>query len=103
MYKLLNYKGLPTLSKKKGTFGGHRGLKIYGLLNCSSALRFISQGKYVKHLIFFANELTAISAGYRPCARCMPQVYAEWKKDKKAWSDKSCEARFLFVLWDKFK
>ncbi|MDP4128201.1 MAG: Ada metal-binding domain-containing protein, partial [Bacillota bacterium] len=33
-----------------------------------------------KHRVFFADEETAIAAGYRPCARCMPKEYAEWKQ-----------------------
>ena len=29
------------------------------------------------------NEETAIAAGYRPCAICMPDRYKVWKKTKK--------------------
>jgi methylphosphotriester-DNA--protein-cysteine methyltransferase len=29
--------------------------------------------------VFFADENTAIAAGYRPCAVCMPEEYATWK------------------------
>lgn len=69
-------------SETKGKFGGHKRLKIYGRLDCPSALRHIANGNYVKHRVFFANEKTAIAAGYRPCARCMPKEYSEWKKNK---------------------
>jgi methylphosphotriester-DNA--protein-cysteine methyltransferase len=33
----------------------------------------------VRHRVFFADEATAIAAGYRPCARCMPEAYRLWK------------------------
>jgi methylphosphotriester-DNA--protein-cysteine methyltransferase len=33
----------------------------------------------VKYRVFFADEQTAIAAGYRPCAVCLPERYAEWK------------------------
>jgi methylphosphotriester-DNA--protein-cysteine methyltransferase len=31
--------------------------------------------------VFFADEATAVAAGYRPCARCLPERYALWKRD----------------------
>ena len=63
----------------RGTIGGHRGTRIYGRLDCPSALRAITRGGYVKHRVFFADETAAVAAGYRPCARCMPGRYREWK------------------------
>jgi methylphosphotriester-DNA--protein-cysteine methyltransferase len=63
----------------RGTLGGHRGTKIYGRLDCASALRAIARGGYVKYRVFFADEVAAIAAGYRPCGRCMPERYREWK------------------------
>ena len=63
----------------RGTLGGHRGTRIYGRLDCPSALRAIARGGYVKHRVFFAHEAEAIAAGYRPCARCMPEKYRAWK------------------------
>ncbi|MGE8046838.1 Ada metal-binding domain-containing protein [Pseudomonas monteilii] len=67
-----------------GTFGGHRGGKLYGHLDCRAALQAIARGGYVKHRVFFADEATAIAAGYRPCAVCMPREYATWKKTRPA-------------------
>jgi methylphosphotriester-DNA--protein-cysteine methyltransferase len=64
----------------RGTLGGHRKTRIYGRLDCPSALRAIERGGYVKHRVFFADEATAIAAGYRPCARCLPERYHAWKK-----------------------
>lgn len=33
----------------------------------------------MKNRVFFRDEATAIAAGYRPCAVCMPNEYAKWK------------------------
>ena len=63
-----------------GLFGGNRQLKIYGRLYCPSALRALARG-YARRRVFFADEATAIAAGYRPCAVCMPAEYRRWKAD----------------------
>ncbi|MEI5908281.1 Ada metal-binding domain-containing protein [Bacillus spongiae] len=63
-----------------GLLGGYKRGKIYGRLDCPSALRAIARGGYVNHRVFFANEETALAAGYRPCAVCMPSKYKEWKR-----------------------
>lgn len=68
LYKLIGKDGKQYLSETKGTLGGHKGLKIYGRLDCHSALRYIAKGQYVKYRVFFADEETAVSAGYRPYA-----------------------------------
>ncbi|MBS2540216.1 hypothetical protein KGQ20_46515, partial [Catenulispora sp. NF23] len=69
----------PYESPTPGTLGGHRRLRIYGRLDCPSALRHIAEGHYTRHRIFFADEATAIAAGYRPCARCLPEPYRVWR------------------------
>lgn len=79
MYKLLDATGNIYESEMPGTLGGHRKLKIYGRLDCPSAKRYIEKGQYVQHRVFFADEKTAIEAGYRPCAKCMPEAYRKWK------------------------
>ncbi len=81
MYKLINSQGKQYLSEQKGSLGGHKGNKIYGRLDCPTALRYIAKGQYLKHRVFFKDEKTAVSAGYRPCARCMPNEYSNWKND----------------------
>ena len=43
-YKLMGPDGKEYLSEEKGTLGGHRKLKIYGRLDCPSALRHIDKG-----------------------------------------------------------
>ena len=84
MYKLLDENGKQYLSKEKGLFGGNKALKIYGRLDCPSALRWIAKGHYVKNRVFFKDEATAIAAGYRPCAVCMPNEYKKWKEKQNA-------------------
>ena len=66
-------------SATPGALGGHTRSRLYGRLDCASALRAISRGGYVKGRVFFAHEQDAIMAGYRPCAVCMATRYAEWK------------------------
>lgn len=79
VYHLLDCNGTPYDSLSPGKLGGHKGLKIYGRLDCPSALRYIAKGQYVKYRVFFKDEDTAIAAGYRPCAKCMPKEYKAWK------------------------
>ena len=76
---LIGANGRPYQSHVSGTLGGHRSGKIYGLLSCRSALAAIARGGYVKNRVFFLDEATAICAGYRPCATCMPGSYLAWK------------------------
>ena len=78
-YKLLYSNGQMYLSDTPGTLGGHNKLKIYGRLDCPSANRWIKKGHYVLYRVFFKDEETAIAAGYRPCAICIPEKYKEWK------------------------
>jgi methylphosphotriester-DNA--protein-cysteine methyltransferase len=78
-YRLIGSDGAPYLSTRPGTLGGHRTSRIYGRLDCASARRAIAKGGYVTHRVFFADEATAVAAGYRPCARCLPDRYREWR------------------------
>ena len=78
-YRLVGTDGVEYESPTKGTLGGHRKNKIYGTLDCAGAARWIAKGHYVKQRVFFADEATAIAAGYRPCAGCLPEKYAAWK------------------------
>ncbi len=80
LYKLIGPDGKFYESSTPGTFGGHRGSKGYGRMDCRSALLWIAKGYYVKHRVFFADEATAIAAGYRPCATCMKDRYPIWKQ-----------------------
>ena len=78
-YKLIGKDGTPYESAAPGTLGGHKATRIYGRLDCPSALRALANGGYVTHRVFFADEATAVAAGYRPCARCLPEHYRDWK------------------------
>jgi methylphosphotriester-DNA--protein-cysteine methyltransferase len=78
-FTLIGANGKSYASAAKGTFGGHRKLRLYGRLDCASALRYVANGTYAKSRVVFADEATAISAGYRPCSRCMPRENAAWK------------------------
>jgi methylated-DNA-[protein]-cysteine S-methyltransferase len=78
-YTLVGGDGRPYPSATPGTLGGHRRSMVYGRLDCAGALRWIAKGHYVAHRVFFADEETALAAGYRPCARCMPERYRAWK------------------------
>jgi hypothetical protein len=78
-YTLLGRDGRPYRSPVPGALGGWRPGRIYGRLDCPSALRALARGHYARHRIFFADEATAVAAGYRPCAVCLPQRYATWK------------------------
>ncbi|MEU6563786.1 Ada metal-binding domain-containing protein [Nocardia nova] len=78
-YVLLGSDGVPYRSAIAGTVGGHRRQRIYGRLDCPSALRALRLGTYARHRVFFADTATAVAAGYRPCARCLPEDYRRWK------------------------
>ena len=81
-YKLIGKDWTPYISQTPGQLGGHKRLRIYGRLDCPSALRHIAKGHYVQHRVFFANESDAVAAGYRPCAVCMREEYKQWKSEK---------------------
>jgi methylphosphotriester-DNA--protein-cysteine methyltransferase len=77
---LVGADGRPYQSPIKGLFGGNTRGKIYGRLDCPSALHAVKRGNtYARHRVFFADEASAIAAGFRPCAVCMPAAYNIWK------------------------
>jgi methylphosphotriester-DNA--protein-cysteine methyltransferase len=78
VYTLLGADGRPYASENRGTLGGNSKLRIYGQLDCGSARNALGKG-YEKIRVFFADEETAIAAGYRPCGNCMRAQYREWK------------------------
>jgi hypothetical protein len=82
-YTLIGADGKPYESLTKGKFGGHRKDKIYGTLDCTGAARWIAKGHYVNERVFFADEQTAIAAGYRPCYECLPEKYKAWKVNRR--------------------
>ena len=78
MFVLLGADGRSYPSPEPGLLGGHRRTRIYGRLDCPSALRALARGGYVEHRVFFACEADAVAAGYRPCAVCLPERYGAW-------------------------
>ena len=67
-------------SDTPGSLGGYSLGKIYGRLDCWSANKFLAQGQYAKHRVFFADEATAIASGFRPCGHCMKAEHKVWKQ-----------------------
>ncbi|WP_084788718.1 Ada metal-binding domain-containing protein [Bradyrhizobium sp. Cp5.3] len=92
-YKLIGADGRTYLSATPRPARGHRWLKGCGRLDCRSALRWIARGLCTRYRVFFADEATAIAAGYRPCARCLPQRYAPWRNDRAEWARTDSAAR----------
>ena len=78
-YRLLGPDGVPYQSTTPGLLGGHSRQKVYGRLDCPVALSFLRRGFEPKFRVFFADEPTAIAAGYRPCGACMRAEYRAWK------------------------
>jgi methylated-DNA-[protein]-cysteine S-methyltransferase len=83
-YTLIGPDNLPYASTTPGTLGGHRADRIYGTLDCPGAARAIARGGYVANRVFFADAATAVAAGYRPCATCLPEPYRRWKARRDA-------------------
>ena len=78
-YRLIGTDGAPYWSAHKGTLGGNTSGR-YGLLDCPAALRALRRGgPYRCRRVFFADEATAVAAGYRPCGTCMPEQHRAWQ------------------------
>ena len=78
-YRLLGPDGVPYESTTPGLLGGHSRQRVYGRLDCPVALSFLRRGFEPKFRVFFADEETAIAAGYRPCGACLREKYRVWK------------------------
>ena len=89
-YKLLGADGNEYESDVPGEYGGNSKLKIYGRLDCPSALSTIRRfpGSYERCRVFFADEKTALVAGYRPCGNCLRQKYREYMDDPQKYREK---------------
>lgn len=77
MYRLLGADGEEYLSETPGTLGGNSKLKVYGRLDCPSALSSIKRfpGSYEKSRVFLADEKSALAAGCHPCGNCLREQY----------------------------
>ena len=87
-YRLMGADGRFYDSPVPGQIAGNRKLKTYGQLKCGLPdCGFPDKGHpegSPKIRVFFAEEETAIAAGYRPCGGCMPQRYKQWKEGAKS-------------------
>jgi methylphosphotriester-DNA--protein-cysteine methyltransferase len=89
-YRLLGPDGRPYDSPTKGRFGGNKRARIYGRLDCPAALAAIKRGRTCRqHRVFFADEASALAAGFRPCARCMREAYNRWRALNAAWAEQA--------------
>lgn len=86
-YKLTDANGNIYLSDTPGEYGGNGKMKIYGCLDCGTALASMRRfpGEYQKHRVFFADEKTALAAGFRPCENCLRSKYKEYIADPEAY------------------
>lgn len=82
-YRLVDPDGNEVLSTTPGELGGHSGTRVYGRLDCPVASSLIRRGYDVRRTrVFFADEATAVAAGYRPCGACMREEYRRWKASR---------------------
>jgi hypothetical protein len=79
VYTLLGADGRPCASENRGTLGGNSRLRIHGKPDCGSARNALGKG-YEEIRVFFADEETAVAAGYRPCGNCMRAQYREGRQ-----------------------
>jgi len=80
-YTLIGPDGKEYSSPIKGILGGHKKHRLYGTLDCPSALSsLLKNDTYKKSRVFFASEKDAERAGYRPCSRCLNNKYKIWKE-----------------------
>jgi hypothetical protein len=78
-WTLLGTDGTAYESLVPGTLGGNSRARIYGRLDCGSALAALRKGGYARHRVFFVDAQTAHAAGFRPCGTCLRDEYREWK------------------------
>ncbi|MDC6362911.1 MULTISPECIES: Ada metal-binding domain-containing protein [Flavobacteriaceae] len=64
------------IRQREITYAGHKKLKIYGTLKCTSGKRMKRENR-----VFFKTEKEALSLGYRPCGHCMRIAYKKWKDE----------------------
>lgn len=86
-WTLVGPDGLPYDSPAPGTSGGNARNprdRIYGRLDCRSARAALAKGGYAEHRVFFADEATAVAAGFRPCGTCLTPAYAAWRASRDA-------------------
>ena len=86
-YYLTGANGEVYESDTRGQLGGYHGggeRNVYGLMNCPAALRALAaptHASYEAHRVFFADEKTALAAGYRPCGKCLESRFLKWREN----------------------
>jgi hypothetical protein len=84
LYQLIAADGTRITSTTPGLFGGYRKERRYGRLDCKVARRALQNGAlYAQQRVFFADEATAIAAGYHPCPVCMNPTPKPRKRKKR--------------------
>ncbi len=63
------------ITRKRIQLAGNKKLKIYGNLRCGSGKRM-----KIENRIFFSSQDEAIQSGFRPCGKCMPAAFKNWKQ-----------------------
>ena len=61
-------------------------MKMYKLLGADGK-EYLS-GSYEKARVFFADEKTALAAGYRPCGNCLRKQYQEYMENPQKYREK---------------
>lgn len=72
LFTLIGPDGQSYASLEKGALGGNCRSKVYGLFDCKAAARGLARGTYRRNRVFFADEPTALAAGYKPCGVYLP-------------------------------
>ena len=72
----------------------HQGLRH--AWTAPSRSRCCAAGFEPKHRVFFADEETAIAAGFRPCGACMRARYREWRARQAAGTPAAAEITALY-------
>ncbi len=80
-YTLTGADGSTYPSPTKGEYGGNRKQLVYGTMECGVARDQLRRHRdaMLAHRVFFADEITAVAAGYRPCGSCQRPKYLAWK------------------------
>lgn len=74
-HELLGPDGKTYETGVRGLWGGHQGAKVFGRMDCPSALSWIARGHYTEGRVFFGSFMDAMAAGFRPCQRCLKGEY----------------------------
>lgn len=77
LYHLTGPDGQEYETTERGTVYDYKSTKIYGCRDCKVPIPYLERGTY--KTVFFKDEETAVKAGFRPCAKCLPKKYDKWK------------------------